>query len=167
MGLEDELLPTGSTRIKSNLQSKEPDSSWRPRSLSVGRTKQCPALVIETGYSESLSRLRLDGQWWITSSCGGVKVVIILAINPSNPQLVLEKWILDRTAGRASGTRTQEIIMTRGPGNVITTTGAPLAVALDEMSLTAANSNTQQSDIVVAVEALERIARITWEEQGI
>lgn len=30
MDLDDELLPTGSKRIKSTSRSKEPDSSWAP-----------------------------------------------------------------------------------------------------------------------------------------
>lgn len=64
---QDELLPTGSKRIKSASRSKDPDASWRPRSLPVGRSGQWPTVVIEGGCSESLSRLRLDAQWWMTS----------------------------------------------------------------------------------------------------
>lgn len=165
MGLEDELLPTGSKRIKSASRLKEPDSSWRPRSLPACRTTQWPTVVIESGSSESLSRLRLDAQWWITSSCGDVKLVIIMAIHRRNPQLVLEKWVPDPSAGRVGGIRTQEITVIRGPGNLVTTTGAPLTIAFEEMFLRQAS--LQESDIVVPVEALEKIAHNAWMEQGV
>ena len=164
MGLEDELLPMGSKLITLTSHSKEPDSSWRPRSLPVGRTDQWPTVVIETGFIESISRLRLDSQWWITSSRGDVKVVIIMAIHPSNPQFILEKWAQDQTVGPARGTRDQ-ITVIREPDNVVTTTGAPLTIAFEELFLRQANP--QESDIVIPVEALERIAYVTWMEQGI
>ena len=164
MGLEDELLPTGSKRITLSPHSKEPDSSWRPRSLPVGRTDQWPTVVIESGFIESLSRLRLDAQWWLTSSCGDVKVVIIMAIHPSHPQFVLEKWPQDQTVGPASGSRDQ-ITVIREPYNVVTTTEAPLTIEFEKMFLRRAS--LQESDIMVPVEALERIAHVTWMEQGI
>lgn len=165
MGLEDELLPTGSKRIKSASRLKEPDSSWRPRSLPACRTTQWPTVVTESGSSESLSRLRLDAQWWITSSIGDAKLVIIMAIHRRNPQLVLEKWVPDPSAGRVSGIRTQEITVIREPGNLVTTTGAPLTIAFEEMFLRQAS--LQESDILVPVEALEKIAHNTWMEQGV
>ena len=113
MGLEDELLPTGSKRIKSASRTNEPDSSWRPRSLPVCRTTPWPTVVINSGCSGSLSRLRFEAHWWMTSSRGGVNAVIIIAIHPSHPQLVLEKWIPGRSTGHVSGTRTQEITIIR------------------------------------------------------
>ena len=165
MGLEDELLPTGSKRIKSASRTKEPDSSWRPRSLPVCRTTPWPTVVINSGCSGSLSRLRFEAHWWMTSSRGGVNAVIIIAIHSSHPQLVLEKWIPGRSTGHVSGTRTQEITIIRGLDNVFTTAGAPLIIAFEEMFLGKANCG--ESDIVVPVEVLERIASDTWKEQGI
>lgn len=50
MDLDDELLPTGSKRIKSTSRSKEPDSSWAPRTLPVGRSNKWPTMVIECGF---------------------------------------------------------------------------------------------------------------------
>lgn len=88
-----------------------------------------------------------------------MNVVIIITIPPSHPQLVLEKWILDRSAGHVSGTRTQEIPIIRGLDNAFTTAEAPLAIAFEELFLRKANPG--ESDIVVPVEVLERIASHT------
>lgn len=88
-----------------------------------------------------------------------------MAIRRRVPQFVLEKWIHDRTVGRVSGARTQEIAIIRGHDNLVTITGAPLTIAFEEMFLRQAG--LQESDIVIPVEALERIAHDTWIEQGI
>ena len=177
MGLEDDLIPTGSKRIELTPHSKEPDSSWRPHTFPAGRTGKWPMVVVESGFSESLSRLRLDAQWWITRSGGDVKVVILIAILPSGPRIVIEKWTPDPNvetlrpglrdrSPRVTGTRVQETILTRGAKNFITITGAPLVVTFDEMFLRTA-SPPQEFDIVVSMQALESIARKIWEEQGI
>ena len=157
MGLEDELLPTGSKRIKSASRTKEPDSSWRPRSLPVCRTTPWPTVVINSGCSGSLSRLRFEAHWWMTSSRGGVNAVIIIVIHSSHPQLVLEKWIPGRSTGHVSGTRTQEITIIRGLDNVFTTAGAPLTIALRKCS----------SGKPILESLISLFLWKSWKEQGI
>lgn len=87
-----------------------------------------------------------------------------MAIRRRVPQFVLEKWIHDRTVGRVSGARTQEIAIIRGHDNLVTITGVPLTIAFEEMFLRQAG--LPESDIVIPVEALERIAHDTWIEQA-
>lgn len=132
---------------------------------------------METGVSETLSRQRLDAQWWITSSRGDVKVVILIAVNSCRPQITIEKWIPDPGAGslrrssrirssRIDGIRGQEVIMTREPNDIITTTETPLVITFYEIFLRPANP-PQEHDVVISAEALEMTALDIWGEQKI
>jgi hypothetical protein len=94
MGMSEYALePIGSTRFRgtSNMltSSKEGDSAYMP---SLIRRDDWPTLVIEAGYSESLTKLRADARWWIDNSHGKVKIVILIHVRPANKQLSFEKW---------------------------------------------------------------------------
>lgn len=59
MGLSAfDIFSVGGTRFTGNTNSKEADSAFKP--LSRERTTDWPTLVIESGMSESLARLRVD-----------------------------------------------------------------------------------------------------------
>ena len=53
-----------------------------------------PSLVIETGVSESLTRLRHDARWWFENCEGAVRTVILLSIKRIQKTILLEKWQL-------------------------------------------------------------------------
>ena len=57
MGLEDEFSDLGATTFKTPRVSKEGDSSWKPMSIRP-RKADWPTIVLESGWSESLTRLR-------------------------------------------------------------------------------------------------------------
>jgi hypothetical protein len=83
MGLVSGLhyASTGSARYSHRLNpnsQKEADSSIGP-----AIPDPWPALVIEAGWSEGLSRLRIDAQWWLSAE-----------LPPNNPRLVVSQVIL-------------------------------------------------------------------------
>lgn len=51
-------------------------------------------LVIETGVSESLPRLRADADWWFTNSNGAIRIVLLFSIRKASKRVVVEKWQL-------------------------------------------------------------------------
>lgn len=81
MGLDDQLVPTGSATISGSPYKKEPYASYVAMELPPGRNDKWPTLVIETGFLGSLRRLRVDAEWWLVRSRGDVKVAIIIAVD--------------------------------------------------------------------------------------
>lgn len=52
-----------------------------------------PTLVIESGMTESLERLRQDARWWFRNSHSDVKYVLIISIQTGENRVIqLEKW---------------------------------------------------------------------------
>ncbi len=51
-----------------------------------------PSFVIEVGVSESLAMLRSDAAFWITSSDGRTRIVIVLSINRRDRRILVERW---------------------------------------------------------------------------
>jgi hypothetical protein len=41
---------------------------------------------------ESLERLQVDARWWLQSSKGEVRTVILIAIKRNAPSITLQKW---------------------------------------------------------------------------
>jgi hypothetical protein len=91
MGLEGELVDIGSTTFKTPRVSKEGDTTLRPRSIRP-RKADWPTIVIESGWSESLSRLRQDAHIWLEDSRGDVKIVVLFSICQTARSMIIEKW---------------------------------------------------------------------------
>jgi hypothetical protein len=49
------------------------------------------AAVFESGYSESLARLRIDARLWFHHSLGDIKIVILISIDRVHKGLLIEK----------------------------------------------------------------------------
>lgn len=78
-------------------KGKESDECFHPASRLPAPAQQSepwPTLVIETGVSESLSKLREDARWWFNNSDGDVRIVLILSIKKRGRTVLLEKWQL-------------------------------------------------------------------------
>lgn len=75
-------------------KGKQGDQAFIPPSQcpSPQRPAGWPTFVIETGVSESLSRLRGDAKWWLAASSGNVRIVLIISINRTS--VSFEKWQL-------------------------------------------------------------------------
>ncbi|CAI7565283.1 unnamed protein product [Penicillium viridicatum] len=91
----EESLWVGSKTYKPAVgKGKEGDQAFVPPSRcsngirNVGR----PTLVVETGVSESLPRLRQDAKKWFADSDGEVRIVILIASRAK--RITFEKWQL-------------------------------------------------------------------------
>jgi hypothetical protein len=93
MGLEDEFASLGATTFKTLRISKEGDSVYRPLSMRP-RGTDWPTIVIESGWSESLTRLRRDACLWLEDSRGDVKIVLLFSIGRGARAgtMIIEKW---------------------------------------------------------------------------
>lgn len=74
---------------------KESDECLVPATrMPTGLTQGWPSMVIETGVSESLPRLRNDANWWFNYSNGLVRIVLVISVNKVLKELIIEKWQL-------------------------------------------------------------------------
>jgi len=91
MALLHELLNTRGKTYKGVGCGGEADSSFRPLSTRPLST-DWPTLVVEHGVSQSLKGLRGDASWWLTSSNGQVKNVLLFSISEKNRKIQIEQW---------------------------------------------------------------------------
>ena len=167
------LLRVGAARYDGNLSSKEGDSAYKPDSRN--RREDWPTIVFESGFSETLTQLRIDAQWWLTNSQGDVRIVVIVFARPEDRTLRLEKWCLTPTSLRRSPrlnqhvqvpTRVQEILITQNPpahpGGAATYTvaGAPLTLEFQEMLLR--TPAPPESDVTFTAADLSQLAARFW-----
>ncbi|KAE8154717.1 hypothetical protein BDV25DRAFT_94203 [Aspergillus avenaceus] len=172
-GLDDQLLAVGSETIKEDPYSKEGDAAFIPQGPIPGRDDKWPTLVIETGLSESLLRLRVDASWWLTMSSGLVKMVIIISIDRAQPKILLECWKLGAVQhshqlrslcwNPLRPTKTHSITMTHN-GTSTTIAGAPLVIPFDDVFAIPPSGPTQ-GDFVFGSAVLEGFARKVWRGQ--
>ncbi|KAJ5958066.1 uncharacterized protein N7479_005216 [Penicillium vulpinum] len=93
MGLSEQYRWGGKTRYESPLRQKEGDQVFSPSARWPSSTSlPWPTMVIETGVSDSLPRLRQDAKWWFGASDGEVCIVIILSIKKT--AVHFEQWQL-------------------------------------------------------------------------
>src|SRR2546423_1815576 len=91
MGLRWELISIGATTFKTPRVSKEGDSALKPRSMRpLGA--DWPTIVLESGWSESLTKLRQDAHIWLENSGGDVKIVLLFSIGRTARTMIIEKW---------------------------------------------------------------------------
>ncbi|CAI7617748.1 unnamed protein product [Penicillium palitans] len=116
--IHDELKTMG-------LPRKEADNSYLPPSRytrPIGNAGY-PSLVIETGVSESLGRLRQDARKWFADSGGDVRIVIL--IHASENVVCFEQWQLaPSTAPRPLTKRYIDTLRAQTP-NIPPLTGQP------------------------------------------
>jgi hypothetical protein len=91
MGLKGELVNIGATTFKSPRVSKEGDTTYKPRSIRIRKADR-PTIAIESGWSESLTRLRQDAHIWLENSGGDVKIVLLFSIGRTARTMIIEKW---------------------------------------------------------------------------
>jgi hypothetical protein len=91
MGLKREFYRLGATTFKTPRMSKEGDSAFKPRSIRP-RKADWPTIVFESGWSESLTKLRQDAHRWLENSGGNVKIVLLFSIGRTARTMIIEKW---------------------------------------------------------------------------
>lgn len=99
MGLPDSALVWGHTVTSPGTvttHGKQPDECFYPpgRQPSNNQLNGWPTLVIETGVSESLPKLRRDATWWFENSSGDTRIVLLVSIKVNTKQILFEKWQL-------------------------------------------------------------------------
>jgi hypothetical protein len=133
-------------------------------------------LVFEAGISETLARLRVDADWWLTNSNGEVKIVVIIWIVRAAKSLVIEKWCLQPRSRAAPVTRANTLITTKiqeltiiqnppipPPQGTIPTyavTGAPLILEFEKLLLRA--PVPPECDVIFTAADLQAWAAEFW-----
>jgi hypothetical protein len=91
MGLRWELISLGTTTFKTPRVSKEGDSAFKPLSIRP-READWPTIVLESGWSESLTRLRQGARLRLENSRGDVQIVLLFSIGRTARTMIIEKW---------------------------------------------------------------------------
>lgn len=161
MGLNGCLKCFGSaTCVADDGSAKQPDCQFLPKRPPPGRTTKWPSLVIESGLSESPSKLMSDARFWLYESQGDVQMVITIKIGRSSPSISLESWEL--VDGRAK--RQQSVTVSKGGSDTIHVRGDPLVINFDKLFLRSP-SCPREVDICFDRSILEEFATDVWEEQ--
>jgi hypothetical protein len=140
MGLRRELTRLGSTTFKTSRMSKEGDSAFKPRSMRPHET-DWPTIVIESGWSESLTRPREDARRWLENSRGNIKIVLLISIGRRARTMIIEKWEnrpvpANGPATRSNTTQTPtQIQAITIDSNSNTVNGAPLTLEFRKIFL--------------------------------
>ena len=168
MGLSNSICPAGATRYQGNTSSKEGDTAYRP--FPARGLDDWPTIVIEAGVSESLSRLRVDANWWLINSGGDVRIVVIISLRVVQlalQSIQIEKWELAPPPPRPQTrsvtnspvadvpTKIQEI--TIEPNTV---TGAPLVLEFQKVFLRQAIP--PEADFSFSAQDLQNYAADLW-----
>jgi hypothetical protein len=94
-----DFFDVGSTRYehRSGNSSKEADSALAP----IG-PQPWPAIVIEAGWAETLARLHIDAQWWLSAQLPPNNTTLVVLVSFRRPERTfrLEKYELVAAPGR-------------------------------------------------------------------
>ncbi|KKA17730.1 hypothetical protein T310_8331 [Rasamsonia emersonii CBS 393.64] len=85
MNLSRALRKTGSTTRTHGIWIKEPDASWKPKSLSAEQAS--PSLILEVGLSEATGKLVLDTRGWIEAADSQVQIAIPVRVMREKPNI--------------------------------------------------------------------------------
>ncbi|KAJ5151442.1 uncharacterized protein N7482_010694 [Penicillium canariense] len=82
------LANWGATRVDTPDRSKQADRSWGPR----GQMRDFPTVTLETGFSETTSKLEKDIAWWINGSQGDVRMGVTVDIKRASGSIEIRSW---------------------------------------------------------------------------
>ena len=94
--------------------AKELDLSYKP--IIIRTPDDWPSVIVETGVSQTLPKLRLDAKWWIENSGREVKTAILIKIYRKTRRVFLEEW--QYVTMRKPSTRRTPASTTSGPRRV-------------------------------------------------
>ncbi|KAL7954252.1 hypothetical protein V8C34DRAFT_317467 [Trichoderma compactum] len=152
----------------------EGDSSGGPFPERSG-SRAFPTLIIEAGYSQSLTSLRQKARFWFHISNHDVKIVILAKLSRNRGLLTLEKWEEGPSQSRHGATTTrsvppleafcrQTIIITKIDGDPPTyqVTGGDLVLSFRLLFLR--DPRQGERDIVITAQGLEIYADRVWDQ---
>ncbi|KAJ9481155.1 hypothetical protein VN97_g12346 [Penicillium thymicola] len=160
MGLFNCLRTFGSATCEAeNGSAKQPDCQFLPRRPPRDRTTKWPSLAVETGFSETPSKLVSDARFWLSESNGDVQIIITIKIGRSLPNIVLESWELvdDRVK------RQRVVTINKGQNDSVVVDGQPLVIRFDKLFLRPPTT-ARETDISIDNTILNKIARDIWGE---
>lgn len=172
MGLHRSITMAGSHSVRGGSCEKQADESWIPIQPVLGRDVKWPTVAVEVGVSESYRKLKADAEWWLTSSRGNVKLIIIVSINRKNPDIKFETVALDQINLRLQRPRyvptiRQSITTSREakrPDAPITVNPAvPLTIQFEE--LFCRQPVPPEHNIDLSPEQLREISTQVWKHQ--
>jgi hypothetical protein len=168
MGLLRDFYNTGAAKFVAGGVSKEGDAGYKPKSIRP-RSTDWPTIVFESGWSESLTKLRQDAHLWIEKSGGDVKIVLLLSINRTARTMIIEKWEnrplpanrpATRSVTSAAATQIQVVTMDSN-SNPTTVNGAPLTLEFQKIFLRQAVP-PQEHDFTFTAQDLSEFATDFW-----
>lgn len=166
------LKATGSKEYQTPTRTKRADQSFKPRDLPQGRSEFWPSLVMESGWSESKSKLQDDASWFLRESAGDVKIALTISINQRIPEIVINKWepkaAPTSTRNRVQPILAQQIVISKTKGQPTSTAiikGAPLVIPFEDLFLRSPDSG--EGNIEFTQKDLRDIAYPIWHEQNI
>ena len=168
MGLRWEFSNLGATTFKTPRLSKEGDTAFKPESIRP-RKADWPTIVIESGWSEPLTRLRQDARLWLENSRGDVKIVLLISIGRGARAgtMIIEKWEnrpvpanppVTRSRAAQTPTQIQAITVDSNSNNV---NGAPLTLEFQKIFLRQAVP-PQEHDFTFTAQDLLTFATHFW-----
>ncbi|GAQ11215.1 hypothetical protein ALT_8536 [Aspergillus lentulus] len=156
MGVHD-IEPLGSTTVTIGNWKKEADCSWGPVQYSTELS-----FVAIVGLSESARHLALDARAWLEPPTSSVKLVVTIAINRGNPEVIMQRWeILTRSCPAAHCSSTIRVYR----DNNTSTTGVQLVLPFEKVVGRPATGPAER-DIILSEPVLQQYAERLWVRQG-
>jgi hypothetical protein len=84
------LHPLGRSRCRGAHRMKEGDKAYKPKTR-IG-TYDWPSIVFEVGVSQTMENLRHDAQFWLGSSRGQTRIVILVCVDRDARSMVIGRW---------------------------------------------------------------------------
>jgi hypothetical protein len=174
MGLRREFFNTGAAKFVGGGVSKEGDSGYKPKSIRP-RSADRPTIVFESGWSESLTKLRQDARIWLEKSGGDIKIVLLFSIGRTARTMIIEKWenrpvpanrsatrSVTRAAANAQTATKIQAITIDSNSNSTTVNGAPLTLEFQKIFLRQAVP-PQEHDFTFTAQDLLEYATDFWD----
>lgn len=163
---------TATKEYQTPTRTKRADQSFKPIDLPQDRSGFWPSLVMESGWSESKSKLQDDASWFLTESAGDVKVALTISIHQTMPEIVINKWEPEAaptsTRSRVRPILAQQIVISKNKGQPTSTAiieGATLVISFEDLFLRPPGRG--EGNIEFTHKDLRDIAYPIWHEQNI
>lgn len=153
----------------------EGDSCGGPMETRGGYGKW-PTLVIEAGYSETMSDLRKDMRWWFSASEHKVKIILLAKFEQQNNRILIEHYQEEEEQTRSGATYTRSsprlipVLQKQISITQNTTSNPPTynvtrgALTLNFRLLFERDARQGERDIVISAADLQYYAGVVWRQ---
>lgn len=154
------------TTTSTNTCIKKADKAYRPRLIPKDRSREWPTMVLEVEISEKPRKLAADARWWILESNNDVRTVVTISISRMQKMATLEKWAASSDATKEP-TVVYRTVLSHDRDwqtkTIVATNNEPLVISFEDLFLRPADRKLE-SDIVLGIDDLKKIATDTWDE---